>query len=215
MEKTTLNASVYGGTIERNQQACDRLFDELASQLQWWVDLLNTVFFKDQRVPVQAITLQKARVTTFGQYVVERNGFGVWERININRVHLDRPMWEILVILTHVMVHGWQAAYGKPSKSWFHNKEFRQKMIELGIHADARGRHLALGDPFVLLLRKHGVSFKHRRDPDGLVRLPPKARPKGRSKLKKWSCGCTNIRVAVSSIEARCLKCRSKFELVS
>jgi hypothetical protein len=37
--------------------------------------------------------------------------------------------------------------------------------------------------------------------------------PKGKSKLKKWSCGCTNIRVAVRSLEAKCLKCGNKFEI--
>jgi hypothetical protein len=50
---------------------------------------------------------------------------------------------------------------------------------------------------------------------DGIIILPPKVKPKGKSKLKKWSCGCTNIRVAVKEFEAKCLKCGNVFELAS
>ena len=34
-----------------------------------------------------------------------------------------------------------------------------------------------------------------------------------KSKLKKWTCGCTNVRVAVSDFRARCLKCGNEFKL--
>ncbi len=35
-----------------------------------------------------------------------------------------------------------------------------------------------------------------------------------KSKLKKWSCGCQNVRVGKSSFEATCDICGGKFELV-
>ena len=65
------------------------------------------------------------------------------------------------------------------------------------------------------LLKKHGVVFNHSIDFDGIINIPPKIKPKGKSKLKKWTCGCTNVRVAVKEFEAKCLKCGNEFELVS
>ena len=125
-------------------------------------------------------------------------------------------MWRgpILTTLVHEMTHSWQALYGKPSNSWFHNKEFLLKMLEFGITCNSTGCHLGLGDPFVYFLRQHGIVFDHvtELEPDGILKIPPKAKPKGKSKLKKWTCGCTNIRVAVKDFAAECLKCGNKFE---
>ena len=87
------------------------------------------------------------------------------------------------------------------------------KLLEFGIVTDNKGCHLGLGDPFVYLLKKHGVELNHNKDPGGIIRIPPKEKPKGKSKLRKWTCGCTNIRVAVSDLEAKCLKCGNRFEL--
>jgi hypothetical protein len=113
------------------------------------------------------------------------------------------------------MTHSWQAMYGKPSKSWFHNKQFQSKMLESGIFCNSQGCHLGVGDPFVSLLKKHGVVFNHALDVGGIIKISPNSKPKGKSKLKKWSCGCTNIRVAVRQLQAKCLKCGNKFELFS
>ena len=39
---------------------------------------------------------------------------------------------------------------------------------------------------------------------------------KGRKfKLKKWSCGCANIRMGAKDCDAKCLRCGNKFELIS
>jgi hypothetical protein len=65
----------------------------------------------------------------------------------------------------------------------------------------------------VTLLKGQGVEFVDVDQSDGVIILPPTVKPKGKSKLKKWSCGCTNIRVAVKEFEAKCLKCGREFEL--
>jgi len=123
-------------------------------------------------------------------------------------------MWDILATLLHEMTHSWQYMYGKPSKSWFHNKEFQLKLLEFGILVSKNGAHMGLGDPFVYLLKRHGIKFTQIGGSDAMIMLPPKAKIKGKSKLKKWSCGCTNIRVAIQDLEARCLKCGNLFELM-
>jgi len=87
-------------------------------------------------------------------------------------------------------------------------------MAEFGIQCNKNGYHTKLGDPFVFLLKKHGIIFGDRRDLNGIICVQPRYKLKGNSKLKKWSCGCTNVRVAVL-LEAQCLKCDKKFELIS
>jgi hypothetical protein len=93
------------------------------------------------------IYFEKTRVTNLGHYMVGSNAFGIKDNINLNRSHLSRPLWEILATLLHEMSHSWQAMYGKPSSSWFHNKEFKLKMMEFGIICNAKGYHKHLRDP--------------------------------------------------------------------
>jgi hypothetical protein len=113
------------------------------------------------------------------------------------------------------MTHGWQAIHGKPSKNWFHNKEFTLKMMDCGIVCASNGWHSGVGDPFVYFLKKHGIVFNDvtRSKSDYILKIPTMAKLKGCSKLKKWSCGCTNVRVAVDEFKARCLICGCEFEL--
>ncbi|MFC1488941.1 SprT-like domain-containing protein [Thermodesulfobacteriota bacterium] len=186
-------------------------FNNFAWELYWWAYFLNIAFFKDQPIPIPFITFEKRNVTNLGNYISERNVFGVKENININRAHLNRPLWDILATLLHEMVHSWQALYGNPSNSWFHNKEFQERMAQIGVICNGKGCHTAIGDPFVFLLKKHAVDFELSIQEDGIIKLPAKPKQKGKSKLKKWSCTCTNIRVAVPDLEARCLKCGQRF----
>jgi hypothetical protein len=75
---------------------------------------------------------------------------------------------------------------------------------------------MAVGDPFIHLLRQHGVEFNTNDITEGgLIIIPPKPIHKGRSKLKKWTCGCTNVRVAIRDFQAKCLKCENRFELIN
>ena len=210
-----LNERINIAIMENEKDAHDWALNDLASELYWFVDFFNIAFFKGQPVPVPAISFERTNINNLGHYVLGRNSLGLLENININRVHLNRPLYDILATLIHEMCHAWQKIYGTPSKSWFHNKEFQFKMLELGIICDNKGCHLGLGDPFVFMLKKHSISFTNMFDLDGFIKIPPKAKPKGKSKLKKWTCGCTNIRVAISDLEAKCLKCGNMFELVS
>ncbi len=215
MKAQTLNEPINIAIMENEKSACDWALSNLAWELYWWVDLFNIAFFREESVPVPVISFERTKVTTLGHYVPGRNSLGLLENINVNTAHLNRPLWDILATLIHEMCHSWQKIYGKPSKSWFHNKEFQTKMAEFGILINNKGRHIGVRDPFVFLLKKHGVVFNNTRDPDGIIKIPPKEKPKGKSKLKKWSCGCTNIRVGVKHLEVKCLKCGNTFELVS
>ena len=199
---------------ENELSATDWALWELAWELYWWVDLFNTAFFKNQPVPVPALSFEKTTIRTLGHYVTGRNAFGIKENINLNSTHLKRPLWNILATLLHEMCHSWQATHGTPSKSWFHNKEFQQKMLEMGIHCDHKGRHTGLTDPFMSTLKRHEIKFNFDPGTQEPSKLLPDTKPKGTSKLKKWSCGCTNARVATKNFQAKCLKCGKKFQKI-
>jgi len=48
---------------------------------------------------------------------------------------------------------------------------------------------------------------------EGMVPIDPKPKVKGRSKLKKWTCGCQIVRVGKSEFCATCDICGCKFKL--
>ena len=185
---------------------------ELVDELLWWVDFFNIAVFKDQPVPVPVIAFKKEKITTKSRYLKGPNAFGIREIIVFNSAHLERPLWQLIADLLHEMTHSWQAAHGSPSTSWFHNREFSDKLGRTGIRCNAKGHLLAVRDPFSFWLEKHGVPVAP--GANKTIHVNALSQPTGRSKLKKWSCGCTNARVAIGDFAARCLKCQRRFTLV-
>ena len=188
--------------------------DHLVYEIYWFIDFFNTAFFNRHMVSVPILSFEINRQKSLGHYPVKGKTNGEGKDINIYKINPHQNLWEILTTVLHLMVHTWQNHRGQSNKSWFHNKEFRTKMAEFGIQCNKNGCHTGLGDPFVFLLKKHGVVFGDRQGLNGIIRVQPRYKLKGNSKLKKWTCGCTNVRVAVD-LEAKCLKCENKFELVS
>ena len=210
--------------VKNNElKATDWELWELAHELYWWVDFFNLVFFKDEPVPLPLLTFESARVNTLGHYRIGRNDFGAKEQINLNRKYLHLPLWSQLSTLLHEMVHSWEYSYlehEQRTKNWYHTKAFRLKLASFGILSNEKGQHIGIdraGD-FFFHLNRHGVRFdalpEGAETKDGAIKIDPdKSRGKGRSKLKKWSCGCTNVRVAVSEFDATCNRCGNRFEL--
>ena len=199
--------------MENEKDAYDWVLNDLAWELYWWVDFFNIAFFKDQLVPIPVISFERTKVTNLGHYVIGRNAFGVRENINLNIRYLNRPMWETLVTLLHEMVHSWQTIYGTPSDNWYHNLEFQSKMQSFGIAVDKRGCRLGIADPFMHRLRQHCIPFNLKYNADGMIVLPPKEKPKGKSKLMKWLCPCgQNVRVGTKKgLFAECTLCGGEF----
>jgi len=199
-----------GKTIMNNENGDQYwMLNDLLWEIYWWFDFFNIAFFKAQPVPPPPISCKKENLT-LGHHIVGHGDFD--SKQNCYKVHLCRPLWEILVISCHEMTHAWQALFGKPSNSWYHNKEFCCKMMECGIACDKSGRDYGIKDPFAFILNRHGIVLNYLTDSNGLIRIPPITKPKGKSKLKKWSCGCTNVRVAVKDFQAKCIRCGNDFE---
>ena len=205
--------------MENELDAMDWELNSLVWDLYWFVDLFNMVFFKETPVPIPALTFEKSRVNNLGFYRIGRNDFAVKDQINLNRLYIERPLYETLGTLLHEMVHSFEYIYieeSKRTKNWYHTNAFREKLKECGIHTDERGCHVAIGDPFRYILKRHGVDLNHGNmvQKGGLVLVPPKEKKKGKSKLKKWSCGCQNVRIGTSEFHATCNLCGNEFELI-
>jgi hypothetical protein len=189
------------------------------------VDLMRVEFFEGQ-VPEVVLSFDVTDRRTLGHYHLKRNGLGVRWALNLNPVHLARPVYQVLATLLHELNHACQHEHGTPSKPPHHNKEFREKCEAFGVPTDEAGHDLGVrhGSPFEAYCRRHGVAFPPapgaRPDAEGgaaepppLLPVPP-VKPSG-SKLRKWSCPCgVNVRVAIANFDATCNKCGERFRLV-
>jgi SprT-like family len=178
----------------------------IVTELQDWAERFIEEFKLD--VPHVVLCVDRLPITRYGHFRHGHNGFGLRGEIAINARYLGqrRAKWEVLGTLLHELIHAWQEVHGSPGKRNHHNAEFRDKARQLGLNIDCRGvAGYASTSVFKELLRRNGVSV-----PDHEI-APAHERPRGGSKLKKWSCGCTNVRVAIADFRAMCLKCGNEF----
>jgi hypothetical protein len=146
--------------------------------------------------------------TRYGHFRQGHNGFGLRGEIAVNARYLGQggAKLEVLGTLLHELLHAWQQAHGTPGKRNHHNAQFRAKALELGLIIDRRGLSGYAADSRLKTFYS-GLASSFR-----TMRWCRRARrPRGDSKLKKWSCGCTNVRVAVADFRAMCLKCGDEF----
>ena len=190
------------------------------------VDLMRAELFAGQ-VPEVVLSFDVTDRRTLGHYHLKRNGLGVRWALNLNPIHLARPVFEVLATLLHELAHAWQHEHGTPSKPPHHNREFRDRCEALGIPTDEGGHDLGVrhGTPFEDYCHRHGIPFPPppgaaepiagvpgQPEPSPLLPVSP-VRPKG-SKMKKWACPCgVNVRVAIAAFDATCNKCGGRFRL--
>lgn len=181
---------------------------DLIETLQTWAERFSVQFKLD--IPKLVLCVEPLPVSRLGHFRRGHNGFGLEGEIAINARYVNAmPPWEILGTLLHEMLHAWQAAHGAPSGGNHHNAEFREKAAALGLVVGRRGiMGYTAESPFKGFLRKHGVEVPAEEF------APRERRVKGRSKQKKWSCGCTNVRCAKAEFYAQCLKCAQVFRCV-
>ena len=179
----------------------------LLIELHRWAVIFNGEFALG--VPEFSLAIDRLRCTRLGHFRDGHNGFGLKGEIVINRSHLDGHVFDVLGTLLHELLHGWQQAHGKPGRGNYHNREFREMAATCGLIIDSRG--VTQYEPksrFFELLERHGHGIHIPDLPQPTVR----ERIAGKSKLAKWSYGCTNVRVAVRTFSARCLLCERLFE---
>jgi hypothetical protein len=201
---TSETHSIYAVLAKHQRdEAWDRR--KTVADLQEWVARFIDEF--KLAIPEIALSVDPLPANRYGHYRQGHNGFGLRGEIAINTRYLDRALWEVLGTLLHELLHAWQDVNGTPGKRNHHNAEFQAKARELGLVIDSRGlTGYSANSPFKDLLGKHGVLA-----PAHEI-VAPKAPPRGDSKMKKWTCGCTTVRVAVADFRARCLKCEKEFK---
>jgi hypothetical protein len=157
--------------------------------------------------PEFTISVEKLNKRQLAHYKVGRDGLGIKERIAFNVLYISKDKANLISTLLHEMLHGVQYAHGKPGKGNYHNAEFIGWCERLGIPTNSKGTDLGITPDglFAQYAKRHGLEGKF----ELLKNQKPKA---GGSKLKKWSCGCTNVRVAIEDFEATCNKCGNEFE---
>jgi predicted SprT family Zn-dependent metalloprotease len=106
-------------------------------------DHLNSSLFSNT-LPACLVTLQRHSRRTYGHFAPSRfrqnNGEDHTDEIAMNPQHfLERPVEEVLSTLAHEMIHLWQAHFGKASRSSYHNRQWADKMKEIGLHPSDSG----------------------------------------------------------------------------
>lgn len=185
---------------------------DAVAKLHEWAEVFR-VHFKLE-VPSVPLRLARLRRNCLGHYNPGFNDFGLTDEIALDLTHLvhriaDGRWYDVLGTLLHEQLHFHQQTHGKPAKPGpgnYHNAQYRAKALSCGLVVSSRGvgeGYLPDG-PFLALLRDRGVTVPE---------LPPASpsRSPGHSTLKKWSCGCTNVRVAVADFAAVCLHCDNRF----
>jgi len=103
-----INDQINKEIMENELDANDWIHNELAWTLYWFVEFFNICFFKDQPVPIPALTFEKTRVNNLGYYRIGMNDWAVRDQINLNKLYINRPLWETLATLLHEMMHSFE-----------------------------------------------------------------------------------------------------------
>jgi hypothetical protein len=196
------------------------------------------------RLPAPLVAIESLRnKNTLAAYRIVPDGYGLNFKLTFNEQHyIDGQdeagnktkvwrfgQWAQMETLVHELGHHWQQLMGDDpyvqNRRITHNKEFRAKMAELGIHCTPEGYHDKLADmdsPFGYLMQEWGIQPPKDVKKDGefdidwfkvLIKDRGKER-KGKSTLRKYSCECgQNIRVGKKDWPgAVCNKCGSQYE---
>ncbi len=115
---------------------------EFYELFQFIYDYLNSNLFENELPNCMIVITRKGK--TFGYFQPERwinNEKIKTDEIAINPMYFDKyPLIEILQTMAHEMCLLWQHHFGKPSKRTYHNKEWANKMVEIGLMPSNTGK---------------------------------------------------------------------------
>lgn len=121
---------------------------DLAQEFRTAFHFFNEHLF-DNSLPEVVITTQRHGTHTLGFFASESYKarsfdpeeerslppeFTVHEIAMMPDMMEDRSDEEILSTLVHEMCHLWQQEFGKPSRNGYHNREWVEKMLKVGLH---------------------------------------------------------------------------------
>ena len=211
MITTGIAGADIASSLAGHQQTVTWDWKDLAEQLYTYDRLLRDRF--DLDLPPFVIRFGRLRRSTYGYFREGWNEFAVAGEIAINLRYVEcRPFGETIGTLHHEQLHLWQHVHGRPGKGNYHNREFQQKAAESGLIVDSRGyTKYAQDGRFIAFLQDHGIEPPSQSTSVADRRSGANVLSGGNSKLKRWSCLCTNVWAAVPNIAVNCLKCGQLF----
>lgn len=107
------------------------------AELQQIFDTLNERLFGGSLKPC-LMTLQREKQTmgyfSHRRFVASDGGGDFTDEIALNPAYFaSHGLREVFQTVAHEMVHLWQAHYGSPGRGRYHNREWAEKMIEIGL----------------------------------------------------------------------------------
>jgi predicted SprT family Zn-dependent metalloprotease len=98
----------------------------------------------DDALPHCLVTFQR-RARTFGYYSHDkfenREDGSLTPELSLNPKHFnERTPEATLSTLVHEMVHHWQWNFGKPGRGGYHNRQWADRMSELGLEPSSTGK---------------------------------------------------------------------------
>lgn len=97
----------------------------------------------DNTLPSVFINFSRESKKSYGYFCSNRwtSGKAKYHEINLNPYFFQRDIKETYATLVHEMVHLWQQDFGKkPPRKCYHNKEWGQKMKEVGLYPSNTGQ---------------------------------------------------------------------------
>ena len=129
------------GTVPARRDPSIRPTRETYDALQDAYDYFNGCLFSD-RLPNCVITLKRhGRSYGFfsGDRFIRKDGKEC-DEIALNPVHFQgRSLSDTLATLVHEMVHLWQHHHGKPGRGSYHNRQWAEKMKQVGLYPSDTG----------------------------------------------------------------------------
>lgn len=121
----------------------DRPTPQTYTELQLAYDFFNEMLF-DGQLPACLITLQREK-RTHGYFsserFVNRDGETYTDEIALNPSYFSVvPPMEIMQTIVHEMVHAWQFHFGNPGRRGYHNREWAEKMEQVGLTPSSTGK---------------------------------------------------------------------------
>jgi hypothetical protein len=178
------------------------------------LEQFNTILF-DGKLENILITLQtKGRGNFAGwcwaeKWVSKENSH---TEINISAEYLTAGYAPLMEVLIHEMAHAINSQNGIKdcSKTQYHNKHFKLAAELAGLHVEQGKKGWAYTS-----IAKGGIAEKALKDINidrdvFIYQRAEQAKVKAITKMKKWSCGCTNVRCAVELL-AECQDCGNEF----
>lgn len=192
-----------------------------ARQLQKAFDYFNQSLFKNE-LPNVLLNLSRAGKTTAGffwenQWKDNDSGEKIHE-LSLCPKFLQREIDVVFSTLVHEMAHLWQTEHGKTSRNGYHNRQWADKMLEVGLTPKANGAKGGMT----------GQSVSHEITPDGsfarvyaempeefkmaFTNLEQEKKPKKATRTKYTCPKCGSIAYGKPNLGIICKSCAVMFD---